>query len=147
MAEKPNKIIHPPDFAWQTPVEVMASDFDELGHVNNVMYLRYVQEVAGAHWKAIAKKEHLARGIWVVGRHEIDYRHSILPGQQVLGLTWVYPPQGMRFDRSVWLVSPDRGTVFAQAKTTWLLLNTQSGRPKKVDDLILEAFKPWMVAM
>jgi acyl-CoA thioester hydrolase len=144
MAEKPNKIIHPPGFAWETPVQVLESDFDQLGHVNNVVYLRYVQEVAGSHWTAIATADQLTSCIWVVGRHEIDYRHPILPGQEVLGLTWVHPPQGMRFDRSVWLMSPDKHTVFAQAKTTWLLLNSQTGRPRKVDDSLLDAFKAWM---
>jgi acyl-CoA thioester hydrolase len=146
MAERSNKIIHAPDVAWETPVQLLETDFDQLGHVNNVVYVRYVVEVAGAHWKAIATEDQLTSSIWVVGRHEIDYRHSILPGTKVIGLTWVHPPQGMRFDRSVWLVSPDRQTVFAQAKTTWLLLNAETGRPKRVDDFLLGKFTPWMVA-
>lgn len=145
MAEKSTKIIHPPACAWETPVEVLETDFDQLGHVNNVVYLRYVQEVAGSHWMNIATAEQQQSSIWVVGRHEIDYRHSILPGTQVLGLTWVHPPQGMRFYRSVWLVSPDKQTVFAQAKTTWLLLNAQTGRPKLVPDDMLKQFEQWFV--
>lgn len=145
MAEGPNKIILPPQLAWETGVQILETDFDALGHVNNVMYLRYVQEVAGAHWASIASPEQRQASIWVVGGHEIDYRHSILPGQEVIGLTWVYEPQGMRFNRAVWLLSPDRQTVFAQALTTWLLLDATSGRPKRVERELLERFRQWMV--
>ena len=134
-----------PKNCWETELKVLDTDFDRLGHVNNVVYLRYVQEVAESHWAAIASPDHLHRSIWVVRRHEIDYSHSILPGQQVVGLTWVHRPEGTRFDRSVWLLSPDRKTVFARAKTTWLLLDNESGRPKRVDTVLLEAFKKWMV--
>jgi acyl-CoA thioester hydrolase len=145
MAAKSTEIMIPANH-WSAPVKVLAEDIDQLGHVNNVVYLRYVQEVAGAHWSAIATEYQLTSCIWVVGRHEIDYRHSILPGQEVIGLTWVHPPNGMRFDRSVWLVNPDKSKVFAQAKTTWLLLDKASGRPKRVDAELLKTFEAWMVA-
>lgn len=144
MAEKSNTIILPVSNYWQAPVQVLQSDFDVLGHVNNVMYLRYVQEAATHHWQSIATEEQLTSCIWVVGRHEIDYRHSILPGDEVVGLTWVHEPQGMRFPRSVWLVSPALDKVYAQAYTTWLLLNRETGRPKRIDDPLLERFLPWM---
>lgn len=134
-----------PQNCWETEVKVLDTDIDRLGHVNNVVYLRYVQEVAESHWTGIATPTQLKESIWVVRRHEIDYSHPILPGQQVVGLTWVHRPEGTRFDRSVWLVSPDRKTVFARAKTTWLLLDNETGRPKRVDEGLLQAFEQWMV--
>ncbi len=146
MAEKSNKINLPANINyWQVPVHILPPDFDRLGHVNNVVYLRYVQEVATAHWMAVATPEQSAQSIWVVRRHEIDYNHPILPGNDLLGLTWVHQPTGMRFERSVWLVSPDKERVYAQAKTTWLLLDPKTGRPKKVDEELLEGFREWMV--
>lgn len=134
-----------PENYWEVPVQIQPEDIDQLGHVNNVVYLRYAQEVAISHWSAIATKEQLATNIWVVGRHEIDYRKPILPGQEVHGLTWVQHPEGMRFYRSVWLVSPDKKTIFAQVKTTWLLLNPETGRPKRIDEKLLKAFEKWMI--
>jgi acyl-CoA thioester hydrolase len=144
MAARPTEISIPPNH-WAAPVKVLPEDIDELGHVNNVVYLRYVQEVAGSHWTTIATEQQLTSCIWVVGRHEIDYRNPILPGQEVLGLTWVHPPKGMRFDRSVWLVNPEKSKIFAQAKTTWLLLDKNNGRPKRVDEVLLKTFEAWMV--
>lgn len=130
---------------FESSVRVLPGDIDRLGHVNNVAYLRYVQEVAELHWNAIATPQQQKESIWVVRRHEIDYSHSILPGMDVVGLTWVHRPEGTRFDRSVWLVSPDRKTVFARARTTWLLLDNETGRPKRVDEELLKAFEGWMV--
>ena len=146
MAEKSNTIKIPVSKYWQAPINVLQSDFDVLGHVNNVMYLRYVQEVATHHWQSIATEDQLTSSIWVVGRHEIDYKHSIMPGDEVMGLTWVHPPQGMRFARSVWLVSPAMDKVYAQAYTIWLLLNSETGRPKRVDEDLVNKFRPWMAA-
>ncbi len=134
-----------PQNCWETEVKVLETDIDRLGHVNNVVYLRYVQEVAESHWTAIATPGQLQTSIWVVRRHEIDYSHSILPGMEVVGLTWVHRPEGSRFNRSVWLVSPDRKTIFARAKTTWLLLDNETGRPKRVEEDLLSRFEPWMV--
>lgn len=144
MAEKSDSIKLPVLTCWETPVQVFETDFDNLGHVNNVMYLRYVQDVATRHWEAIATKEQFTSSVWVVGRHEIDYKQSILPGDEVVGLTWTHKPQGMRFPRSVWLVSPDRKRLYAQAYTIWLLINPETGRPKRADEPLIERFLPWM---
>jgi acyl-CoA thioesterase FadM len=51
----------------------------------------------------------------------------------------------MRFERSVWLVNPEKTKVYAQAKTTWLLLDKSNGRPKRVDEELLKVFEGWMV--
>jgi acyl-CoA thioester hydrolase len=134
-----------PQNYWETEVKVLDTDIDRLGHVNNVVYLRYVQEVAESHWNGIATPTQLQTSIWVVRRHEIDYSNPILPGYPITGLTWVHRPEGTRFHRSVWMVSPDRKTIYAKAKTTWLLLDNISGRPKRVEDALLVAFEKWMV--
>ena len=144
MAEKSTTLKIPAKQYWKTQVEILQSDFDVLGHVNNVMYLRYVQEVATHHWQGIATEEQLTSSIWVVGRHEIDYKTAIKPGDKVIGITWVHPPQGMRFPRTVWLVSPGLDKVYAQASTIWLLLNKETGKPRRVDETLLERFNPWM---
>jgi acyl-CoA thioester hydrolase len=92
-----------------------------------------------------ATEEQLAKNIWVVGRHEIDYRKPILPVQEVHDFTRVHHPEGMRFNRSVWLVSPDKKTFFVQVKTIWLLLNPETGRPKRIDKKLLKTFEKCMV--
>lgn len=108
------------------------ADIDELGHVNNAVWVRWVQEIAVAHWQAVASPEHLAQHIWVVTRHEIDYRGNVGAGETVSGETWVAdPPKGARFDRHVRFTGAD-GRVKVEAVTTWALLDRASGRLLRV---------------
>lgn len=103
-------------------------DIDELGHVNNAVWVRWVQELAVAHWEAVAPAEHQAAYVWVVTRHEIDYRGNVAAGEVVTGETWVpEPPRGARFDRRVRFTGSD-GRVRVEAVTTWALLDRASGR-------------------
>ena len=105
-----------------------AEDIDELGHVNNAVWVRWAQELAVAHWEAVAPPEHRAAYVWVVTRHEIDYRGNVAAGEAVTGETWVPdPPRGARFDRRARFTGAD-GRVRVEATTTWALLDQASGR-------------------
>jgi acyl-CoA thioester hydrolase len=66
-----------------------AEDIDELGHVNNAVWIRWVQDIATAHWRAVAEPTHVEAFVWVVTRHEIDYRGNVGEGAQVHGTTWL----------------------------------------------------------
>lgn len=112
--------------------EPQPADIDELGHVNNTVYLRWVQDMATAHWRVLAPAEDVERFVWVVLRHEIDYRRASLLGETLIARTWVgEPPKGARFDRIVEIVGPDGGVRVA-ARTTWAMLDRSSMRPLRV---------------
>ena len=108
----------------------VAADIDELGHVNNAVWVRWVQEIAVAHWEAVAPPEHQAAHVWVVTRHEIDYRGNLAEGETVTAETWVGAAKGARFDRYVRFVRA--GRVMVEAHTTWALLDRASGRLLRV---------------
>ena len=112
-------------------VTAQAADIDELGHVNNIVYLRWVQDVATAHWRAVARAADIDRFIWVVTRHEIDYLRATLVGEVLTLTTWVGTPRGARFDRFVEIVGAD-GTLRARATTIWALVDTHSNRAVRV---------------
>lgn len=108
------------------------ADIDELGHVNNAVWVRWIQELAVAHWESIALPEHRAAHVWVVTRHEVDYRGNVAEGESVTGETWVpTPPRGARFDRHARFVGSD-GRVRVEAVTTWALIDRASGRLLRV---------------
>jgi acyl-CoA thioester hydrolase len=108
------------------------ADIDELGHVNNAVWVRWIQQIATAHWDAVAPADHRAAYIWVVTRHEIDYRGNVAAGETVRAETWVdTPPQGARFDRKVRFVDA-AGRVVVDAVTTWALLDRKTGRLLRV---------------
>ena len=109
-----------------------AADIDELGHVNNTVWLQWVQDIAVAHWAAVAAPEHQAAYIWVVTRHEIDYRGNVGLGEQVSAETFIPdPPKGARFDRCV-VFRNAAGREVVAARSTWALLDRTSGRLLRV---------------
>lgn len=121
-------------------LSVLPADIDVMGHVNNVVYVRWVQDVAAAHWNHIAPQDLRDRYLWVVLRHEIDYKHPTFLNDQVTGLTWVGDHNGARFERFVNLFSPVDQKMFAQAKTTWCLLDAHTKRPTRIPPEIIEIF-------
>lgn len=117
-----------------------AADIDELGHVNNAVWVKWIQDLAVAHWQAVAPAGQQAAYIWVVTRHAIDYRGNLSEGETVTGETWVPdPPKGARFDRHVRFIGAD-GKVKVEAVTTWALLDRASGRLLRVRDDIAASF-------
>jgi acyl-CoA thioester hydrolase len=108
------------------------ADIDELGHVNNAVWVKWIQQLATAHWDAAASPEHVAAYAWMVTRHEIDYRGNIGNGQSVTGRTWIETaPKGAQFDRRVDFVD-DTGKAIVRANTTWAMIDRASGRLSRV---------------
>lgn len=129
-----------PDDAFTVTFTAGASDIDELGHVNNAVWVQWIQQVATSHWAARASVEQQAALIWVVVRHEIDYLRPLLPGQSVTAHTWVpATAQGAKFDRHMEFVG-DNGTTHVRATTTWALLDRATGRPMRVRDDVIARF-------
>jgi acyl-CoA thioester hydrolase len=126
--------------AFAHPIEPRASDFDELGHVNNAVYLRWAQEIAIRHWSVIASPEMKQGYLWVVLRHEIDYRDPILPGDAVIARTWLGPASGPRFDRFVDIRKPSAQRAAASVRSTWCMLDAATRRPRRVGPDIFAAF-------
>jgi acyl-CoA thioester hydrolase len=116
------------------------ADIDENGHVNNVVYLRWAQDMGTAHWRSRAPAEEQARWAWIALRHEVDYRRPLMPGETAHARTWVAETaSGPRFDRFIRIDGPD-GAMCAQVVTTWVLIEQATGKPRRVPDWMMEMF-------
>ncbi|MGZ8283194.1 MAG: acyl-CoA thioesterase [Allosphingosinicella sp.] len=125
---------------FERRITAQAADIDELGHVNNAAWVRWIQDVATAHWRAMAGPGHVAAYVWVVTRHEIDYLRPVGPGEAVVARTWVGDaPRGARFDRHIEFVGED-GKPRVRARTTWALIDKASGRPVRVSQEVAAPF-------
>ena len=120
----------PSPFELAIPVE--PADIDELGHVNNVTYLRWVQDVAVAHWRAAAAVEDQARLVWVAVRHEIDYKHPAHLGDGIIARTWVGTASRIRFERHTELLRASDRRLLAKARTLWCPIDAATGMPARV---------------
>jgi acyl-CoA thioester hydrolase len=125
---------------YQHQITVQPEDIDALGHVNNVVYVRWAQEAAEAHWMAKAPETVRQKYNWVVLRHEIDYLRPALPGQTLIATTWVDSFSGVRSDRIVQLTHAETGAILAKAKTTWCLIDAQTARPRRIETDITAVF-------
>ena len=113
---------------------------DELGHVNNAVWVQWIQEVALAHWYSVADPAHQDSYVWVVVRHEIDYLRAVNDGERVTGRTWVgEAPKGARFDRLMEFVGED-GKPRVKARTTWAIVDKAVGRPIRVPPEVIAPF-------
>lgn len=114
---------------------------DELGHVNNTVWVQWIQDMATAHWDAVARPEDRAAFFWVVVRHEIDYRGNVSEGVSVTAETWIEgPAQGAKSLRRVEFTDAS-GKRLVSAATTWAMLDRATGRLARVRPEVLAAFQ------
>jgi acyl-CoA thioester hydrolase len=125
---------------FELAIAVSAEDIDVLGHVNNVSYVRWVQEVAEAHWRSAAPPEDQARTLWVVLRHEIDYKLPARLGDTVVARTWVGSATRVRFERFTELLRARDRAVLASARTLWCAVDARTLRPAAVSDAVRKVF-------
>ena len=114
---------------------------DELGHVNNSVWVQWIQDLATAHWEAAADPAHLEAFFWVVVRHEIDYRGNIARGESAEGATWIpEAPRGATSDRLVAFRNAS-GKEIVSARTTWAMLDRQTQRLARVRPEVIAPFQ------
>jgi acyl-CoA thioester hydrolase len=125
---------------FELAFDALPEHIDELGHVNNAVWVQWIQHIAVAHWYSVADPAHDAAYFWVVTRHEIDYLRAAFEGDRVIGKTWVgEAPKGARFDRHVEFTGKD-GKVCVRAKTSWAIIDRAAGRPIRVPAEVIAPF-------
>lgn len=125
---------------FELNIAVGPDDIDQLGHVNNVVYLRWVQEVATAHWSSATSEAEKKEILWVVVRHEIDYKHPAKMGDGIIARTWVGSATEITFERHTEILRTGDRRLLARARTLWCPIGAQSGRPIRVSPDIRERF-------
>jgi acyl-CoA thioester hydrolase len=114
---------------------VTSDDIDELGHVNNVVWVRFVVELAVAHSDSVGLDTAAYRKLgawWVVHRQEIDYRAPGLPGDELVEETWVAEMRGARSVRRSRFRRAADDVLLVEARTTWVFADVASGRPRRI---------------
>ena len=124
------------------PITAQVTDIDDLGHVSNLVYLRWVLEAATAHstargWDLDAYRK--LGNVWVVRRHELDYLGQVTVGQTLVAETWVDSWKLASCVRKTELIRD--GQVVTRAATTWAFMALATGRPQRIPDLLHAAFQ------
>ena len=123
---------------FELNIPVAPADIDQLGHVNNVVYLRWVQEVATAHWFSATSEAEKSEILWVVVRHEIEYKHPAKICDGIIARTWVGTATEITFERHTEILR--NGKVLVRARTLWCPVDIRSGRPLRVPQQVRDQF-------
>lgn len=126
---------------FSLPITAADADIDELGHVSNLVYLRWVLEVAMAHSQSLGWDHAAYRtlgSVFVVRRHEIDYVAQVTVGQAIVAETWVDDWKQASCIRKTELLRD--GKPVARAATTWAFISLTSGRPQRIPDELRSLF-------
>jgi acyl-CoA thioester hydrolase len=117
-------------------------DIDDLGHVSNLVYLRWVLETATAHSSSLGWDLDAYRklgNVWVVRRHELDYLGQVTLGQSLIATTWVESWKQVSCIRKTELARD--GQVVARCATTWAFMSLASGKPQRIPEPLAAAFQ------
>ncbi len=125
---------------FEVAIAIAPSDIDGLGHVNNVTYVRWVQEAAVAHWTTTAPAADQEKLLWIVLRHEIDYKLPARPGDRIIARTWVGSATRLRFERHTEILRAGDRTLLAKAVTVWCPVDAQTLRPTAVSAALRASF-------
>ncbi len=110
--------------------KVTANNIDEQGHVNNVAYLRWIQDIAVAHWRHAATEEMLEKFSWVVIRHEIDYKKQAFENEEITATTWVGKWTKVTCERFTEIRRGEE--VLVKSRTLWCMIDKEKARPKRI---------------
>lgn len=116
--------------AFELTVTAGPEHLDEQGHVNNVVYVQWVQDVAVAHWETAVPSEVRDAYTWMLTRHEIDYRRQTFEGDRLVLRTWVGTASRISCERFTEISRG--GEVLASARSQWCLIDRRTGRPARI---------------
>lgn len=121
--------------SYSHKIRVGESDLDSLNHVNNVVYLQWVNDISEKHWNLLADENLRKKYFWVVLRHEIDYLSQAVLGDEITVMTWVGASKGVRSVRHVEMFLGEKPLI--RASSTWCLIDAQTLRPTRIREDVL----------
>ena len=124
--------------SFQHSFKVKLHHIDDLNHVNNIVYLQWVQEVAHMHWDLLAPKDIKDHVVWMVLRHEIDYLNQAYVNDTITIYTWIDETHGVKSTRAVHIYCEDK--LLTKSITTFCLLDKETLKPKRIGQHILDLF-------
>ncbi len=121
---------------FQFDIEVTPQDVDRNGHVNNVVYIQWMQDAAIAHAResGCTAASQAVGAMWVARTHFIEYLSPLFEGDKVTVLTWPANFQRVRSMRKYKFVRAKDGAVIARAETDWVFVNAKTGRPQSIPE-------------
>ncbi len=126
-------------------ITVQAKDIDSLGHVNNVVYMHWMQDVATAHIDALGLgvKQYLElKHAMVAVEHHVQYRKAAFEGEKIVLRTWLDEVNALYSFRQYVFYRPQDQSVLFMGNTKWACVEIATGRPKRMSPTFIQAYQP-----
>lgn len=125
---------------YRHSIGIQPADIDHMGHVNNSVYLKWVQEAVVRYWEKVAPSDAVAKHLWVALKHEIEFRRPTFLDDTVVADVIAERVQGAR---ALFTTVIRRGEdVLAEVKSTWCCLDAGSMRPARLAKDVVSRFLP-----
>ena len=121
-------------------ITVSLEDIDTLQHVNNLVYVKWMDIIATKHYAFLTKDNPLPQYVWVVTRHEIDYLKQATLGDKITVKTWVGETKGITSIRFMNFYKDN--LLLVKAKTVWLMLDSKTLKPTRIRENVLKVLQP-----
>lgn len=121
-------------------IKVSVDDIDTLDHVNNLVYVKWMDDIATTHWNFLTNDNPLPQYVWVVMRHEIDYLKQAGLGDEITVKTWVGETRGITSIRFMEFYKDS--ILLVKAKTTWAMLDAKTFKPTRIRENVLKVLQP-----
>ena len=131
-----------PDGTFHHEFTIPEGAIDENGHVNNVVYVQWMQDVAVMHSQASGGTKAMedAEATWVVRSHKIEYLSPAFAGDEVKAITWVANVKRIRSLRRYKFFRKSDGALLARGETDWVFIDPESGRPISIPETVSTCF-------
>ena len=116
---------------FERQIQVTEQYIDANNHVNNVQYVHWVEEIAGAHWDFVKHKTEFPDDIWMLVDHHIQYKKQVYLGDVITVRTYPKPPEGIRQPRKVEFYCND--VLVVDSLTLWVFVDKETQRVKRLD--------------
>jgi len=133
---------HPTNPIYSVQFTIPDNAIDQIGHVNNVMYVQWMQELAVSHYEFVGGTAPMqtAGGIWVVREHRIEYLLPAFAGEEVEAQTWVVNIRRVRSLRKYRFVRKSDSQVLVKGETDWVFVDVKSGQPRRIPEEVAKVF-------
>jgi len=125
---------------FSTIIKVEQQHLDDVNHVNNVIYVQWMQDIASMHWDAFASGKLKGEVLWMIKRHEIDYFNQAFLNDELQITTWTGEHTNVTWKRHYEIVRPADNKKIIVAASVWIPLDRKTQRPRRIDDELINMF-------
>ena len=117
---------------YSKTIRVTRADLDEMQHVNNVRYVQWIQEISREHWLEVAPRDLAEKSVWVVRKHEIEYKGAAVLDDLITITTFIAATKGPLSYRAVEMHLEKTGALLLRSRTAWCLLDSDTLQPVRI---------------